>query len=71
MNLNKHVWEGWTAQDFVNDLEPTFDMIMQGKSWIKPFKNKKEVKEWCMSEQPFYKKHVPLICNYFTNKANL
>jgi len=24
MNRNKHIWEGWTVGDFINDLELTY-----------------------------------------------
>jgi hypothetical protein len=26
--LNKHIWEGWTVQDFIDELEPTIDMFI-------------------------------------------
>ena len=68
MNLNKHIWEGWTVQDFINDLEPSFNMIMDGKSWQKPFTSKEELKKWCMENQPYYKKYIPEVVTYFQNK---
>ncbi len=68
MNLNKHIWEGWTVQSFIDELEPTFDMIMKGNSWQKPFKDDNELKEWCKSNQPYYKKHIPEVFKYFKNK---
>jgi hypothetical protein len=71
MNLNKHIWEGWTAQDFVNDLEPTFNMIQSGQSWKKPFETAQELKDWCKDQQPGYKKHIPEVFNYFKKKAGL
>jgi len=71
MNNTKHIWEGWTVQDFINDLEPIFNMIMSNKSYIKPFKTKEEVKKWCMQNQPYYKKYIPEVVNYFVKKANL
>ena len=37
MNLDRHVWEGWTVQSFIDDLEPLFNQIMDGNSWQKPF----------------------------------
>ena len=37
---NKHIWEGWLVQDFINELEPTFNMIMEGRSFIKRFEKK-------------------------------
>ncbi len=61
--MNRHIWEGWTVQDFINELEVTFP--------YQRFKTKQDVKEWCKSEQPYYKKHIPEVCNYFTKKAGL
>lgn len=68
INLDKHVWEGWTVGTFINDLEPMFDMIMNGRSWQKPFTTKEEVKKWCMDNQSYYKKHIPDVVNYFVAK---
>jgi hypothetical protein len=71
MNLNKHIWEGWTAQNFIDELEPSFNQIMEGNSWHKPFTDKETLKKWCMDNQPYYKKHIPEVYNYFKRKANL
>jgi hypothetical protein len=71
MNLNKHIWEGWTVGSFINDLEPMINMIMQNQSWQKPFTKKEEVKKWCIDHQPGYKKHIPEVVNYFTTKYNI
>lgn len=68
MNLQRHIWEGWTVQDFINDLEPTFNRIVSGQSCQKPFESDKELKEWCMSHQPYYKKYIPEVFKYFKNK---
>ena len=68
-NLNKHIWEGWTVQDFINELEPTFDMIQNGGSWKDKFKTPAELKEWCKDNQPYYKKHIPEVFNYFKAKC--
>ncbi len=68
INFNKHIWEGWTVKDFINDLEPQFDRIMNGQSCEKPFKDKMEVKKWCMENQPYYKKHIPGVVTYFSKK---
>ncbi len=67
MNMNRHIWEGWTPQDFVNDLEPMFDMIMRNRSHTKPMK-KDELKSWLKDNQPYYKKHIPEVYQYFLNK---
>jgi len=68
MKTDKHIWEGWTVQNFIDELEPTFNMIMSGNSCHKPFTSKKELKEWCKSNQPYYKKHIPEVFKYFSDK---
>ena len=69
MNFDKVVWEGWTAGDFIDSLEPQFDMIMTEGSWQKPFTTKAEVKAWTMDNQPYYKKYVPDVVSYFWAKV--
>ena len=71
INLDKHIWEGWTVGLFINDLEPSFNQIMSDESWKKPFTTRAEVKEWCMDNQPYYKKYIPDVVNYFCSKINL
>jgi hypothetical protein len=71
MNLNKHIWEGWTVQNFIDDLEPLLSQIQTGNSWKKPMTTKAELKEWCMDNQPGYKKHIPDVVNYFAKKYNI
>ncbi len=63
MNYNKHIWEGWTIQDFINELDFVFE--------YQTFETKEELKKWCKSEQPYYKKHIPEVYKYFLNKSNL
>jgi hypothetical protein len=71
MNTNKHIWEGWTVQDFIDELEPSFNTIMNNSSWQKPFESKEELKQWVKDNQPYYKKHIPEVYNYFKNKTKL
>jgi len=63
MNTNRHIWEGWTVQDFIIELELTFP--------YQKFSTKEDVKNWCKSEQPYYKKHIPEVASYFIKKAGL
>ena len=63
MNLDKHIWEGWTVGAFVDYIEEIFE--------FQTFKTKEEVKAWCKDNQPYYKKHVPDVANYFIKKAGL
>jgi len=61
--MSRHIWEGLTVQDFIDELEVTFK--------YQKFKTKDEVKQWCKSEQPYYKKHIPEVANHFIKKAGL
>jgi hypothetical protein len=63
--LDKHIWEGWTVQEFIDDLEIMFDYAKSA------LKTKEQVKKWCMENQPYYKKHIPEVVQYFCNKLNL
>jgi len=67
IDFNKHIWEGWTVQSFINELEPAFNLIMKNRSWQKPFKTKEEIKKWCIDNQPYYKKYIPEVVDYFYN----
>lgn len=63
MNYNKHIWEGWTVQNFIDELEVTFQ--------YQKFSTKEDIKKWCMDEQPYYKKYIPEVVNHFIKKSNL
>lgn len=69
MNRDKHIWEGWTVGDFIDDIEPIFNMAIYINRL--PFTNKTELKQWVKDNQPYYKKHIPEVYNYFLNKTNL
>lgn len=71
MNLQKHIWEGWTVQSFIDELSMEIGMIMRNESWKNPFKSKQELKDYCKDNQPYYKKHIPEVVNYFANQYNL
>lgn len=68
---NKVIWEGWTVQDFIDVLEPSIDLIMNDSSYLSKFKNKEELKKYCMDNQPYYKKHIPEVVNYFAKKYSI
>ncbi len=71
MDTSKHIWEGWTVQDFINELSDLIEIAVGGESYYKSITNKKELKEFCMDHQPYYKKHIPEVVNYFSNKYNI
>jgi hypothetical protein len=62
MRNTKHIWEGWTVQDFIDELEITFK--------YQSFSSKDELKAWCKDNQPYYKKHIPEVYKHFLNKVN-
>lgn len=71
INLNKHIWEGWTVQDFINELEDLVQRAISGQSHFKTITTKQELKEFCMDNQPYYKKHIPEVIEYFSNKYDI
>ena len=71
IDYNKEIWEGWTVRNFIEELEPLVDMIMKGNSMEEPFKNKKEMSAWIKDNQPYYKKPIADVNNYFAKKYNL
>lgn len=71
INRNKQVWEGWTVGNFIDELAPQVNMIMNGESWRKPFRTKQELAAWCKENQPYYKKRIPDVNNHFAAMYNL
>lgn len=61
-DLDRDIYEGWTPRDFINELEPQFGYA------VNRFNSKDDVKEWCMSNQPYYKKYIPEVVSYFVKK---
>ena len=68
MNRDKHIWEGWTVGDFIDDIEVTFNYRLKYSNF---WKSKEDLKKWVSSEQPYYKKHIPEVYNYFLKKSGL
>lgn len=71
MNLKREVWEGWTVQAFIDELESQVQAIMHGQSFTTKFRDKERLKRWCMENQPYYKKHIPEVVQYFAEKYDL
>lgn len=71
MNLNKHIWEGWTVQNFIDELEDLVQLAVVGESHFKTIATKQQLKEFCKDNQPYYKKHIPEVVNYFAKKYSL
>ena len=67
-NPDRHVWEGWTVRAFIKDIEMFFD-AKGTRYWAD--KSRNDIKKWCMSEQPHYKKYIPEVVDYFYEKSKL
>ena len=66
INRDKHIWEGWTVGDFIDSIEAALFFLK-----CTPFHDKQSLKKWVASEQPYYKKHIPEVYNYFLQKSGL
>jgi len=71
INLNKVIWEGWTVKMFIDNLDFLLQMNLMGKSWFPIITTKKELKNWCMYNQPYYKKYIPEVVEYFSQKYHI
>lgn len=71
MNLDRHIYEGWTVRSFIEELEPTLEMIMTGRSWQKPFEDKKSLNKWLKENQPYFKRPIKEVQQYFAKKYNI
>lgn len=65
INYDKEIWEGWKVIDFINELKPQLEAIMSNNSWKKPITTRKELAKWCTNNQPYYKKVIPEVIEYF------
>ena len=71
IDYNKHIYEGWRVIDFINNLKPLVEMIMKGNSCIKPFDNREYLANFCTNFQPYYKKVIPEVVDYFCSVYNI
>lgn len=71
INFKREIWEGWTVKDFIDEIEPILDMIMRGEAIRKPFRTKQEMGEYATYIQPYYKKDIPEVVEYFAEKYDL
>jgi hypothetical protein len=62
--LTKQIWEGWRVMDFIAKLETPF-------YYTSKMTTRKEIKKWCMDNQPYYKKYIPEVVEYFCRKSGV
>ena len=72
IRVNREIYEGWTVQDFIDELQMQADLIMIGQAIHKPFKTRRDLETWCCEEQPYYKKEaIPEVVEYFAKRYGL
>lgn len=71
--FDKHIWEGWEVGDFIRELEPTLDNMMEYgyAQYSDPiFKTKEEIKTWVRNNLPYTIKALREVTKYFVDKYN-
>lgn len=67
INLTKHIWEGWTVGDFINELSWQIEMIMNGNTTQKTFTNKRAGR-MVRVQSTILQEKIADVNNYFANK---
>ena len=70
-NLQREIWEGWTVQNFIDELSDEIDTIMRGETWTEPFRTRAEMAKYIRENQPYYKRSIPEVNAYFAKKYGL
>lgn len=71
MDLEKVIWEGWKVKHFIEELEWLVQDIMDNITIHDKFKTKEELRVWLKDNQPYYKKDIPEVIEYFATKHKL
>ncbi len=69
--FDKHIWEGWHVRDFIDELEPQLDNLMEYgyDQYSEPlFKTKEEIKNWIKSNLRYTLKALREVTKYFVDK---
>lgn len=72
--FEKHIWEGWRVVDFIYELEPQLDSLMdfsESRAYCEPmFTTKGEIKDWIKNNLPYTTKALNEVTKYFVDKYN-
>lgn len=72
IDMDKEIWEGWTVGKFIKYLEWEADLIMGGgHNYLRPFANRREMEAWCGDNQPYIKREIKEVNEYFASKYGL
>jgi len=70
-DFDKEIWEGWTVGDFIKKLYPILSRIQDGHSWQSPITTSEGLRTWLKDNQPYYKRHIPEVFQYFKTKYKI
>lgn len=57
VNLEKHIWEGWTVGAIYDKVKPFADNVQNGRDFRHTsFKNRADIADWIKNEYPNFKK---------------
>ena len=71
INLNKEIWEGWKVIDFIEEIKEEINIFISNNKKRNKIITKEDLKKFCTEHQPYYKKYIPEVVNYFANKYNI
>lgn len=71
IDYGRMIWEGWTVGDFIRELQPVIDLIMRGESCYPKFKDRDELCRFITDHQPYYKRDIPEVQEYFARRYGL
>lgn len=71
INYNKHIWEGWRVQDFVDELEDTVNIFISNSREFHKTVTKTDLKKFIADNQPYIKKAIPEVVEHFSRKYNI
>lgn len=70
INYDKHIWEGWTVKDFINDIIGEIDILIELHRPRGNTVDRKLIAELTSNAQPYYKKVIPEVVDYFCKRYN-
>ena len=71
INLNKEIWEGWKLIDFIEEIKEEINIFISNNKKRNKIITKEDLKKFCTEDQPYYKKYIAEVVNYFANKYNI
>lgn len=71
IDYNKHIWEGWLVKDFIEELNDVVDIFVSNSNEFHSKITKEDLKKFIVDNQPYYKKEIPEVIEYFINKYNI